>query len=155
MEHVYVNYYRQQAGRQTGGNSYEEDFGDLLKLPRIYQRGHGVGAVFGTLWKFLQPLLSAGTNFLKNELVDTGADVLKGIIEQKPVKDVLINRSVNLVDKLRDKAVNKLNTISGSGRKRKAKKSINKTAKRKRVQSKALAVRVKNSKRPRILDIFT
>lgn len=155
MENAYIRYYQ----RQTGGG-FEEEFGTLLRLPRIYQRGKGVGGIFGPLWKFLQPLLLPAANFLKNELFETGGDLIKNMAgEQKPIKEVLANRSVQIVDKLRDSAVDKIkHVLSGSGMRgsrKRTKKPINMKNKRRRVHSNIHAVRIKKSKSPRILDIFT
>lgn len=170
MHCAYIRYYSQQQG---GGSSIGDDdeFGSVLKLPKVYQRGRGVGGIFGSFWKYLQPLLMKGANFVKDELIDTGADVLRNLNTEKPIKEILRDRSVQMVDRLRNNTVDKINTMVGSGgehrrnRKRKIafKKSINKKAKHKNSQTQALAVRVKRpntadlpiNKKQRILDIFT
>jgi hypothetical protein len=153
MENAYERYYRHQIG---SGASFQNEFGTLMKLPRVYQRGYGIGGIFSKFWSYLQPLLAPAGNFIANELVNTGADVLKGISQNKPIKTVLYDRSVNVVDRLRDKAVDKLKAMAGSGRSRKRKpKPINKAAKRKRIHSKVHAARVKKAQAPRILDIFS
>lgn len=172
MDGVYIRYYIQQQGGRLSVDANE--FGDVLKLPKVYQRGRGLGGVFGSFWKYLQPLLMKGANFVKDELIETGSDVLRNLNTQKPMKEILRDRSVQMVDKLRNTAVDKLNSMVGSGgkykRKRKitSKKSINKKVKRSKSQMKTLAVRVKRystaprkkkikNKTPknRILDIFT
>ena len=170
MQSSYIRYYaQQQGGRISAGN---DEFGNVLRLPKVYQRGRGLGGVFASFWKYLQPLLQRGANFVKDELIDTGADVLRNLGTQKPIKEILRDRSVHMVDKLRDNAVTKINTMVGSGTRRKRKrkpslkKSINKKVKRQKNQMKTLAVRVKTSpasaacanhkiKKHRILDIFT
>jgi hypothetical protein len=152
MENVYERYYRQQIG---GSASYKDDFGNLLKLPKVYQRGQGSGGIFYKFWKYIQPILSHGANFLTGELIDTGTDVLKGLAQNKPIKDILLNKSVQVVNKLRDNAVNKIKTMAGAGIRKRKQKIINKRAKLKRPHSKSTAKRVKKPRPPRILDIFT
>lgn len=170
MHCAYIRYYsQQQGGRLSIG---DDEIGSVLKLPKVYQRGCGVGGIFGSFWKYLQPLLMKGANFVKDELIDTGADVLRNLNTQKPIKEILRDRSVQMVDRLRNNTVDKINTMVGSGgvhrrdRKRKIglKKSINKNAKQKKSQTQTLAVRVKRpntttgppkNKKQRILDIFT
>lgn len=164
MSDVYVKYYTIQSG--AGFN--EERFGPLLRFSPKYQRGRGLGGVFAGLLRYLRPMLSSGLKFLKTEAINTGADLLSGINQQKPIKEILRDRSLNIVDNIRDKAVNKINNMSGSGRhlhqlkkkktaKNKCSKAINigniknrkKGIKRKRNSS------VKHSKKQRVLDIFS
>jgi hypothetical protein len=152
MENAYERYYNQQVG---SGVSFQNEFGTLMKLPRVYQRGYGIGGIFSRFWSYLQPILAPAGNIIANELVSTGADVLKGISQNKPIKEVLYNRSVNVVDRLRDKAVDKLKSMAGSGSRKRKQKPINKAAKRKRIHSKVHVARVKKSQAPRILDIFS
>lgn len=147
----YTHYYTQQEGGGIGNvsNEFRNNESQFLqiRLPRVYQRGNGVGGFFASIWRFLQPILKSGTNFLKNELSETGIDVLKGINEQKPMKDILRDRSLKMVDNLRDKTVNKIKEMTGSGIKRKRKNvgstAINKKANRLRSQSR---LRIKSSK---------
>lgn len=166
---AYIRYYTQQQGGGSGGGGgiLDDEFGPVLRLPKVYQRGRGLGGIFTSFWKYLQPLLKKGANFLKDELIDTGADVLRNLNTERPIKEILRDRSVQVVDKLRDNAVNKINTMTGGRRcKRKQeialRKSINKKTKREKSQMKTLAVRDKRSvpaavktRTPRILDIFT
>lgn len=175
----YTQYYTLQEGGGLGAvsnnnNSRENSYNQFsqVRLPRVYQRGNGVGGFFSSIWRFLQPMLKSGTNFLKTELSETGIDMLRGINEQKPIKEILRNRSVKAVDNLRDKAINKINEMTGSGLNRKRKNrgaaaTINKKSKRLRSQSrlriKLSKVAEKKSRRKvrktlknnsRILDIF-
>lgn len=183
MHNVYLKYYTLQEGGgisgggdggvgSNGGVNYDEHFGKLLNAPHIYQKGRGIGGFLKGIWKFLKPLMNSGANFIKNEAVSTGADLLKGIANQKPLKQVLLDRSVQVVDNLRDSTVNKIKKMSGSGRltqviskKRKHSKSkrINTGSKRKYNQSNAKSRNAKLcktkyhliKKQPRIIDIFT
>lgn len=175
MQSAYIRYYAQQEGGRYSRN--DNEFGNLLRLPKVYQRGRGLGGVFGSFWKYLYPLLEKGANFLKDELIETGADVLRNINTQKPINDILRDRSVQVVDKLRNNAVDKINSMVGSGIKRRqgekikrkkcktktaTRNTINRKIKSQKSQLQTLAIRVKRStktkpktKQNRILDIFT
>ena len=57
---------------QSGCGVEEDDQFLQLKIPRVYQRGRGVGSIFSNIWKFLQPLLRKGATFASKELIETG-----------------------------------------------------------------------------------
>lgn len=128
MDAYYTNYYEQQTGGGTGGDEFLQ-----LKIPRVYQRGRGVGAIFSSLWRFLQPILKTGASYASKELLETGSDILSGIVNQKPLKNVLADRSIQIVDKIRDKTAEKINKMAGAGHKRK-KKGMVQTIKGKKIQ---------------------
>lgn len=162
----YTQYYTHQSG---GGGDYYNDQFLKLQLPRVYQRGRGVGAIFSTIWRFLKPLIKSGVSFMGKEAVNTGVDILHGIANQKPIKQVLKDRSLQVVDKIRDKASNKIKAMSGTGIDKKRRKIIKSRAALKRyqlntslraVQSKT--IKKKNNKnkskkniKTRIIDIFS
>lgn len=156
MDEYYINYYKNQSGGGHVNDQYLQ-----LKIPRVFQRGHGVGGIFSGLWRFLQPLLKKGASFASKELLETGSDILSGLSTQKPLKTILADRSIQLVDKIRDKAANKIKNMAGAGTKRKRKStSINKHSRKKNNHlvtyphpSKKKKV-IKNNSKPRILDIF-
>lgn len=118
MSEAYVKYY----SIQTGAGSNEEIFGPVIRFSPKYQRGRGLGGVFAKLFRFLKPALSSGLNFLKREAINTGADLINGLSQQKPLNEVLRDRSFQIVDDLRDKATNKIKNkikeMTGSGCKR-------------------------------------
>lgn len=162
MEEYYTRYYSNQTGGGDGNTQYLQ-----LKIPRHYQKGRGLGGIFNSLWRFLQPLLKKGASFASKELLETGSDILSGISSQTPIKTVLANRSINLVDKIRDKAAEKIKTMAGAGSKRKRNnKHINSNTKKKcnhfvsfshsdkKEKSKKKNQKIKN-KTTRVLDIFT
>lgn len=106
MENHYIEYYLSQAGhRSLGKKKYRSE--------KILQKGGGVGGVFSTVFRYLKPYIASGLDILKEESIKTAADVLLGITNQKPVKEVLANRGVEMVDKIRDNAVKKINLMSG------------------------------------------
>lgn len=170
MSEAYVKYYLIQSG--AGAN--DEVFGPLIRFSPKYQRGRGLGGVFAGLLKYLRPMLSSGLKFLKTEAINTGADLLSGINNQKPIKEILRDRSLKIVDNMRDKAVNKINNMSGSGRlfhqlkKRKTSKNkcsrskkCNKTINIRNIINRKKGIKrkrnngAKHSKKLRVLDIFS
>lgn len=167
MADYYTNYYiHQSGGGITGGRNTNNSPYLEIQLPRVYQRGRGVGAIFSTLWRFLKPLLKAGASFVGHEAIHTGSDILKGIANQKPIKKVLADRSIQVVDKIRDKAASKINSMAGAGAKmvsRKRKKPINSKAVKKfhqfaairRVKKKKNNNKLQKTVKTRILDIFS
>lgn len=113
MDEYYTKYYSQQ----TGGGVANYEFSPI-HMPRVYQRGRGVGSIFSSLWRFLQPLLKTGATYASKELLETGSDILNGIINQKPLNNVLADRSIKIVDQIRDKTAEKIKKMAGAGRKR-------------------------------------
>lgn len=113
MSDVYLKYYALQAG--AGYSNDDERFGQLLRYSPQYQRGRGLGGVFASLLRYLKPAFSSGLKFLKKEAVNTGLDLISGVGQQKPLKDILRDRSINIIDKLRDKAASKVTDMTGSG----------------------------------------
>jgi hypothetical protein len=109
MERRYVKYYLQQTG---GGYS---EIGSFYNAPISYQRGRGLGNLFGGLFKYLQPVLSSGFNLLTNELASTGVDALKDIMSGANVKEVIQDRGKEAYKNMRKNAVNQLHKMYGSG----------------------------------------
>lgn len=160
MSEAYVKYYLLQSG--AGAN--EETFGPLIRFSPKYQRGRGLGGVFSKLFRFLKPVLTRGLTFLKKEALNTGVDLISGLSQQKPMKEILRDRSFQIVDDLKDKASDKIKEkiqkMTGSGCKRRAavKRSLVKPMKRKR-RGKGIKRMQKtggsHSKKYRVLDIFS
>lgn len=113
MDDYYTRYYIHQIG--SGGS---DDQFLQVRIPRVYQRGRGVGGIFSSIWRFIQPLLKSGATHLTKELIETGSDILKGVGDNKPIKSILADRSVKIVDKLRDHAAEKIRNMAGAGKKR-------------------------------------
>lgn len=140
MQDYYTQYYFNQSGGGGGGSTINNlnDHFLKLQLPRVYQRGRGVGAIFSSIWRFLKPLLKSGASFVGREAVETGADILKGISNQKPLNQIITDRSLTVVDKIRDNVANKIKSMSGSGfrlkRKLKNKKAIKSSVAKKNPQ---------------------
>lgn len=156
MDGYYTKYYSNQSG---GGFSIE-NFGPLLRSQRIYQKGRGIGGFFSGIFRYLKPLLSSALQGLKDEAMQTGAEILSG----KPIKEIFRDRTMQVVDKLGDKAKEKIKKMSGAGFRKRAQKIIKRCSTSSCKQSKADCRRVKTkpkkkviknkSNKNRILDIF-
>lgn len=153
----YTNYY----SLQSGGGYNIADFGPLLHSQRIYQKGRGIGGFFSGIFRYLKPLLSSALHGLKNEVIQTGTEILNG----KPINEILRDKSLQVVDKLRDKASEKIKKMSGAGFRKRAQKIIKRRSSGSTKQSRRDIRRVKakqsknilknKTKYNRILDIFT
>jgi hypothetical protein len=68
---AYHEYYLNQAGREYP-----------VYVGTLYQRGHGLGSIFGSLFKSAVPLLKRGAKTFGREALKTGlnlaSDVMKG-----------------------------------------------------------------------------
>ena len=67
---AYHDYYIHQAGK-----------GYPVFAGRRYQRGHGLGSIFGGLFKAAMPLLKKGAKTLGREALKTGLNIV-GYVEQ-------------------------------------------------------------------------
>lgn len=146
MDKYYTRYYSNQSG---GGH---EDFGPLLRFHNVYQKGRGIGGFFSGIFRYLTPLLSSALQGLKSGAIEAGTDFLRG----KPANEIFRDTSIQMVDKLRDKAAEKIKQMSGSGKR--VKKSIKGQMRRVCGQSKAISKRKTVKKRKiksRVIDIFT
>lgn len=104
----------------------------------------------------MKPILTSALQGLKSEALQVGSDILQ---TQKPINEILRDRSIQVVDKLRDKAAEKIKQMSGTG----AKNSIKGCLRSRCNQLKVVRDRVKKRKnllknksvKKRIIDIFT
>ncbi|HBK84196.1 MAG TPA: hypothetical protein DDZ41_11500 [Flavobacterium sp.] len=109
----------------------------------------------------MKPVLSSGLKFLKKEAVNTGIDLMTGIVQQKPVNQILRDRSLQIVDNLKDKATEKIKNMTGTGCKRKRCMKKRQNIKRNGVNRRQKAIKRKasakipHSKNYRVLDIFS
>ena len=71
-----------------------------------YQRGHGLGSIFGGLFKAAMPLLKKGTKTLEREALKTrlnnAGDVVQGINIKQATKSRLESTGENLLQKAMD-----------------------------------------------------
>lgn len=155
MSEAYVKYYL----IQSGAGSNEESFGPVVRFSPKYQRGRGLGGVFSSLFRFLRPVLSKGMTFLKKEALNTGVDLLSGLSQQKPMKEILRDRSFQIVDDLKDKATDKIKEkikkMTGSGCKRRSLVKPMKSKYRGKGIKRTQKTSDSHSKKYRVLDIFS
>ena len=142
MEPNYLQYYRAQSGR---GLQPSEDFGGLIRSPKLLQRGRGLGGVFANLFRYIKPLLYSGLNYFKDEALDAGSQFLQG----KNPHDILREKGIAAVDKLREKAAEKINKMTGSGKKRKRAKKT-RSCKNQKTRVKRQRILIKRRSPPKI-----
>jgi hypothetical protein len=51
-----------------------------------YQRGHGLGSIFGGLFKAAMPLLKKGAKTLEREALKTGLDIARDVVQGRNSK---------------------------------------------------------------------
>ena len=114
-------YYRKQAG--AGGGS-DHGIGRIYSTPPFLQRGHGIGDFFGSLFRWVMPIILSGVKALGRETLRTGGDILSDIAEAKPTTSL---QAKDIVSKhLYESRQNLINKLSGRGRKRKGPSAKNK-----------------------------
>jgi hypothetical protein len=72
---AYQDYYIYQAGK-----------GYPVFGGRRYQRGHGLGSIFGGLFKAAMPLLKKGTKTLGREALKTGLNIAGDVVQGRNIK---------------------------------------------------------------------
>ena len=78
---AYHHYYIHQAGK-----------GYPVFAGRRYQRGHGLGSIFGGLFKAAMPLLKKGTKILEREALKTGLNITRNKYQTGSNITIEINR---------------------------------------------------------------
>ena len=126
MTNPYVSYYLNQAGTGVGP----------VFRGAPYQRGHGIGSWLSSIFRSVFPMLKSGAKTLGQEALNAGFGVLRDAITRKPLRESLKSRMREAGSNLMNVAEQKIDTMKGSGYKRKRK------------------IATKPSKRPR-LDIFS
>lgn len=107
----YEQYYCTQAGSGIG----------VIYKGIPFQRGHGIGAFLGGLFRSVLPLLSSGAKAIGKEALRSGAGVLSDILTtSKPLEETVKGRFKEATANLKRKADQKMDDVmSGSGYKRK------------------------------------
>jgi hypothetical protein len=124
----YQRYYFQQAG--LGGDSIPVFHG------AEYQSGHGLGSIFGSLFRSALPLLKRGAAYLGKQVLKTGADVFQdAVFNHRDVKDATRDRLRQTGHRILDDVTDKI--LTGRGyrraikRKRKPKRPVQKKKRKK------------------------
>ena len=119
-------YYLRQAGR--AGSDYDTGIGPIYSTPLYMQPGHGIGNLFGNLFRWVKPIIWSGVKALGRETLRTGGKILSDIAENR-------SADVNARDISRhvtDSTQNLINKLRGRGQKRRRatkKRKPNKRAK--------------------------
>ena len=90
----YHDYYLRQAGH-----------GYPVYAGQRFQRGHGLGSIFGGLFKAAMPLLKKGAKTLGKEALKTGLNIAGDMVEGKNFKQATKSRVKQTGTTLLDKAI--------------------------------------------------
>lgn len=102
----YENYYLEQAGGQV----------HTVYSGRRYQRGSGIGAIFGKLFRFALPLVKKGLKAVGREALRAGTRIFEDVDNNVPVRESFRNRFTESRTNLRRAATDKISTMMhGSG----------------------------------------
>lgn len=165
----YTRYYAIQAGGGRHGN-----VGNLYRSGEFLQRGYGIGSFFANFFKYLKPLAVNGLKALGSQSYKTGQGVFRDIIDDKPLEQIIQDRSEEAIRGLAERGINKIKqkmSAKQDGRgiykrtKRRKKHNTSIGARRKRTKQiggrrrkqkrRAPSTHTKRKKRPkRTLDIF-
>ena len=94
---AYHDYYLHQAGK-----------GYPVYAGSRYQRGHGLGSIFGGLIKAAMPLLKKGAKTLGREALKTGLNIVGDAVEGKNIKEATTARLKSTGKTLLQKATDKV-----------------------------------------------
>ena len=131
-------------------NAYEDYYINQsgYGLPVFYgqrtQRGHGIGNIFGGLFRTVFPLIKRFAPVIGRKALQTGIQIVSNVVEGRSLKEAAKER----VGETIREGINKLTTTSqsGSGIERKRKKSRPRsrtTSKRKRILNKQKTIKKK------------
>jgi hypothetical protein len=70
-----------------------------------YQRGHGLGSIFGGLFKAAMPLLKKGTKTLEREALKTGLNIAGDVVQGRNIKQAAKSRLISTEEKLLQKSM--------------------------------------------------
>jgi hypothetical protein len=73
-------------------------------VPKFVKRGHGIGDIPGSLWRFVIPLLWTGARHLGEETLRTGSQILSDLVNKQAnvsTQNVITTSTQNLVKRLR------------------------------------------------------
>ena len=72
---------------------------------RRYQRGHGLGSIFGGLFKAAMSLLKKGTKTLEREALKTGLNIAGDVVQGINIKQAATSRLKSTGENLLQKAI--------------------------------------------------
>ena len=130
MNNPYVRYYLdQQQGRGMPvfrGSPWQAGYGQ--------QTGYGLGSLFRTLARKAMPLIKSGAKALGNIALKSGTDFVGDVLAGRNVKEAAKARTVEAANVAKRKAINKLRSQTGRG-KRKRSRSVKRTAKKRKAST--------------------
>ena len=146
MNNPYVRYYLdQQQGHGMPvfpGSPWQAGYGHQMGAG--HQMGYGIGGLFRSVARAMMPMVKSGAKALGNIALKSGADFVGDVLAGRNVKEAAKARTVEAANVAKRKAINKLKSQTGSGKrakrtakKRKASTSTvrsNQTKKRKTAQ---------------------
>ena len=91
---AYHDYYIQQAGK-----------GYPVFVGWRYQRRHGLGSIFGGLFKAAMPLMKKGAKTLERQAFKTGLNIAGDVIQGRNIKQVAKSRLKSTEENLLQKAM--------------------------------------------------
>jgi hypothetical protein len=113
---AYQDYYIHQAGK-----------GYPVFAGRRYQRGHGLGSIFGGFFKAAMPLLKKGAKALGREALKTGLSIAGDVVQGRNIKQTAKSRLKSTGQNLLQKA---MDTVRSPGRAMKGPAKRKKTRRR-------------------------
>jgi hypothetical protein len=72
---------------------------------RRFQRGHGLGSIFGGLFKAAMPLLKRGAKTLEREALKTGLNIVGDVVQGRNIKQTAKSRLKSTGENLLQKAM--------------------------------------------------
>lgn len=122
---------------------YAQQTGNGLEYYRgaSFQRGHGLGGIFRSIFRAAVPLLKSGAKAVGKQLFHSGVGLLNDVSRGENVSTAAKRRAKEAGRQLTEKAATRMKTMIGSGRNKKRKRS------RKSVIS-------RQAKRVKVHDIF-
>ncbi|KAF4519570.1 hypothetical protein B566_EDAN004777 [Ephemera danica] len=143
MTDPYTQYYLRQAEGRYGG-----------EYRGTTQKGDGLGSFLGGLFRRVFPLFSSGAKAVGKEALTTGVNLLRDAISGKSMKESVRERVQQAGTNLTNKAARKMESMVGSGykrRKRKRRSQSRVNVKRRKVVAKRKKRKIVKRKRR---DIF-
>ena len=90
--------------------------GTVHSAPHYFQRGHGIGNFFGSLFRWVRPLLWSVAKAVDRETLPTGGKILTDIAARKSSNDVSAGDIMS--KRVTESAQNLISKLRGRGRKR-------------------------------------
>ena len=116
MNNPYVRYYLdQQQGRGMPvfrGSPWQAGYG--------LQTGYGLGSLFRSVARTVMPMVKSGAKALGNIAQRSGADFMGDVLAGRNVKEAAKARTVEAANVTKRKAINKLRSQTGKGKRKRS-----------------------------------